>query len=314
MTDPAKFAIKGGANPHTRTADNRLKSVNRKRAMAQWQSYVDALLEAGVDVYVMEAEADLTGMVFTANAGFLTNRLDPVPAARKTFYPSRFTAEHRIPEADRYRQFMEKFGFNTAAIPKDWRFEGEADAFPVGRDESLRWLFTYGFRSDPEVGNWLENQVVEDSMLKLELTRPSYYHGDCLICDLGGPLLAWPDGLTQKAQKTLYGELESRIVELGEPEAKAFMGNSFYVETARDRLLYTPVEIADETRRRIEELGITVVPVDISEFFTKGGGGPKCMVFNLGPIDADGPEASSKVRAFRHERHVKTLRRQGYFD
>ncbi|MFB6374049.1 MAG: hypothetical protein ABEN55_13260, partial [Bradymonadaceae bacterium] len=62
-----------------------------------------------------------------------------------------------------------------------------------------------------------------------------------------------------------------------------------------------------------EELGVTVVPVDVSEFFGKGGGGPKCMVFNLGRIEVDEVGLSHEERYFRERRHVERLREQDYF-
>jgi hypothetical protein len=58
---------------------------------------------------------------------------------------------------------------------------------------------------------------------------------------------------------------------------------------------------------------VTVVPVDISEFFGKGGGGPKCMVFNLGRVAIDEPGLSQEARSFRRRRHVEELRQQDYF-
>lgn len=311
MTDPTEFDIRGGANPHTREPDNTLKSVDKSRAKEQWDSYVDALLDGGVDVYVLDSKTDLTGMVFTANAGFLTERLEQKPARFKTFYPSQFTAEHRIPESSQYRDFMDNFGFDVKSLPENWRFEGEADAFPIGRGDNVQWIFTYGFRSDADVGNWLEEDVIGEQMLKMKLSDPSYYHGDCLICDLGGPLLAWKDGLKGDSAERLEETFSQRIIELSDEDAKAFIGNSFYVETDSDRLLFTPAEIRDEIRSKVEELGITVIPVDISEFFGKGGGGPKCMVFNLGLVDPNEAGLAPEARRFRHSRYVKSLRKDG---
>jgi N-dimethylarginine dimethylaminohydrolase len=315
MTAPRHYAIKGGANPHTRHEDDSLKRVDASVARDQWHDYVDALLDGGVDVYVFEPVEDLTGMVFTANAGFLKGRLDDERSTtEKTFYPSHFTAEHRVPEADAYVEFFESFGFEVDDYPADWRFEGEADAFPIGRSGDLEWLFTYGFRSEPNVGDWLEEEIVGETFHRFRLTDPKYYHGDCLICDLGGPLLAWKGGLEDESAERLESVFGDRIVDLDDTDAEQFIGNSFYVETEGERLLYAPAAIRDATRARIEERGVDVVPVDISEFFGKGGGGPKCMVFNLGEIDPDEEALTDEQRQFRHRRHVTSLRERGYFE
>lgn len=313
MTDPRHFAIRGGANPHTRHPNQSLKSVDSQRAREQWHSYVDALLDGGIDVYVAEARAELTGMVFAANAGLIPDRLADRPASEKTFYPSHFRAEHRRPETERFREFMRGFGFEIGTYDEALTFEGEADAFPVRGGGGVEWLFTWGFRSDPEVGDWLEEEVLERPVHRFELADPSYYHGDCLLCELGGPILVWPEGLTDAAASRLRDRFDDRLVEMDDEDGANFAGNSFYVETETDRLLYTSEAVSGALRVRIESFGIDVVPVDVSEFFGKGGGGPKCMVFNLGAVDRDASGLLPAARDFRRRRHVENLRRQDYF-
>lgn len=313
MTDPRHFAIKGGANPHTRRPDNSLKVVEIERAWPQWHNYINQLLQRGVDVYIIDANADLTGMVFAANAGFLTGRLDDRAPADKEFFASHFTAKHRVGESDLFENFMENFGFTVGTYPDEWRFEGEADAFPVGRGDQKRWMFTWGYRSDENVADWLEGDVIGEPLTRLKLTDPKYYHGDCLLCDLGGPFLGWTGGLDEASSQRLRDQFPERLIEMSDKDAASFIGNSFYVETDSSKLLYAPSEISTGLRERIESEGIEVVPIDISEFFGKGGGGPKCMVFNLGPVDPDDPRLSDEQRAFRRARHVETLRREEYF-
>lgn len=314
MTDPRHFAIKGGANPHTRRADNSLKVVRMEAAWPQWHAYIDRLRERGVDVYIIDAAPELTGMVFAANAGFLQGRLEDVAPAEKTFFPSHFTAAHRIGESARFADFMQNFGFTLADYPADWRFEGEADAFPVGRGEELQWVFTWGFRSDPQVADWLQEKVVRDSVARFKLTDPRYYHGDCLLCDLGGPALAWTSGMDAQSVQKLRETFSGCLVEMSDADAAEFVGNSFYVETAQGRILFTSAGISSALRARVELEGIEVVPVDVSEFFGKGGGGPKCMVFNLGEVDADDPRLTPAQRAFRHSRRVEVLRQTRWAD
>lgn len=314
MTDPRHYAIRGGANPHTRNPDNSLKEVDIASAMPQWHSYVDALLDGGVSVYVVEPVEELTGMVFAANAGFLDGRLDDRPSTQKTFYPSHFTAQHRIGETEVFKQFMHRFGFQVGEYPRERRFEGEADAFPVGRGEDTQWVFTSAFRSDPVIADWLEQEVVREPMLRLKLSDPAYYHGDTVICDLGDAAMAYPGGLRESSWRRLRERLDGRLIVLSDEDAANFIANSFYVETESDRLLYTPAEISDEARTKVEEIGIEVVPVDISEFFQKGGGGPKCMVFNLGRIGLQEDGLTEGHRDFRHARHIETLREEGHFD
>lgn len=315
MTDPRHFAVRGGANPHTRRSDRSLKTVDSDRAREQWHAYVDVLLDGGVDVYVADAEPDLTGMVFAANAGLIPERLDDRPAHEKSFFPSHFAVEHRRAERERYRTFMQGLGFEVESYDSALTFEGEADAFPVRDGEgNVEWVVTYGFRSDPQVAGWLDDDLVAPRPVhRFELADARYYHGDCLLCELGGSLLAWPAGLTDESADRLRAVFGDRLVEMEDDDGANFVGNSFYIETESDRLLYTTDEISASLRSRIEGLGIEVVPVDVSEFFGKGGGGPKCLVFNLGKVDRDDPDLLPAVRDFRRRRHVENLRGRDYF-
>src|SRR5438045_3069124 len=69
MTDPRGFAITGGCHPRTRNPDGSLKQADVKKAAKQWRRYADQLEAAGVDVYVVPAVPNLTGMVFAGHAG-----------------------------------------------------------------------------------------------------------------------------------------------------------------------------------------------------------------------------------------------------
>ena len=313
MTDPRYFAIRGGANPHTRNPDDSLKVVDIDRAWPQWHAYVDAPLDGGIDVYVAAAGEDPPRMVFSANAGFLEGRTEQKPSSEKTFYPSHFTAEHRRPEGAAFSRFMERFGFPVDDYPEEWRFEGEADAFPVGRGGEQQWVFTWGFRSDRPVADWLEEEVIGQSIGRYRLADPRFYHGDTCLFELGDRLAAWPEVLEEESAAQLREDFGDRLLELPDEDGENFIGNSFYVETEADRLLYTPAEISEPTRARVESGGIDVIPIDISEFFGKGGGGPKCMVFNLGCVDPEESGLTDEERALRRGRHVDQIRAEEYF-
>lgn len=307
MSDPRHFDIRGAANPHTRDDRGRKKTVDRNRALDQWHGYVDRLLDAGVDVYVVPPEPDLTGMVFAANAGYLIDRPKrAVPLHRKRFLPSHFTADHRRGESTQFEQFMGQMGCSIESYPEDLRFEGEADAFPVA-DE---WIFTYGFRSDPEMRDWLARKT-GITLDAFELSDPAYYHGDCLLCDLGDAALGWCGGLTDRDAERLRALFGNQLLELSDEEAATFVGNSFYVEPERQRLLFTVHDIPDPLTKRIEDRGIDIIRVDVSEMFGKGGGGPKCMVFNLGRVARRHDDAPQAVNEFRHAHRVEQMRKSG---
>ncbi len=310
MTHPRHFTIQAGANPHTRTSDDSLKEVDRDVAMDQWNSYVDALIGAGVDIYVADATPDLSGMVFAANAGFLLGRLDRRPSPQKTFFPSHFKVEHRIPESARFIEFMSAFGIQISDYPDQWHWEGEADVFPIGRGDDARWIFTHGFRSDEEIGDWLESGVLQTDVLSLKLVDPRYYHGDTALCDLGGDCMAYLDAFDEESQKKLTETFGDRLFEIEEKDAEKFLGNSFYVEVGEERFLFCPAGVRKKTQKALSKRGLEVIPVEVGEFFGKGGGGPKCLVFNLGICDRAEAGLTEEQCAFRHARHVENVRQR----
>ncbi len=297
MTDPQYFAIRGGANPHTRNPNNSLKSVNTADAQSQWDRYVDQLEDHGINVYVIDSGPKLTGMVFAANAGFFNDR----KSNSRVFYPSNFTATHRRPESQVFSSFMSRFGFECGSLDEALLFEGEADAFPIDAAHE-QYVFTHGFRSDLEVQDWVRG--FQANVETFGLQDPRFYHGDCLICSLGDGVLGWEPGLQKGGKEKL--ENITDVIWMNDSDAAAFIGNSFYVNTGSERFLFSPDAIRVSLKDEIQERGITVVPVNISEFFSKGGGGPKCMVFNLDTL----PETSDEqVTRFRQSRRSKTWRK-----
>ncbi len=310
MTHPRHFAIKGGANPHTRKKDDSLKEVDRTKAVEQWNLYVDALIEAGLDIYIADATDELTGMVFAANAGFLRGRPEKKPSPQKTFFPSHFMVEHRMPESELFADFIDNFGIPVGDYPQQWRWEGEADAFPLGDLDDPTWVFTYGYRSDPDIGEWLASGIIEDDVLTLKLVDPKFYHGDTALCNLGGPVMAYLDAFDEESQDKIREAFGDDLFEIEKKDADQFLGNSFYVEVGDDRFLFCPAGVRKKTQKKIAKFGIEVVEVDVSEFFGKGGGGPKCLVFNLGVCDRAEAGLTEEQSAFRHARHVESVRRR----
>lgn len=137
MGDPSFFSIKGGANPHTRTFWGRRKRVSRKRAIIQWHQLARILTGLGVEIFVLPAVKEQPGLVYPANAGFLTCIQEKIPIKEKIFYLSNLIPT-RAGEKPYYKDFIEQLGFKTQDL--SYRFEGEADFFPLGD----RYIFTHG--------------------------------------------------------------------------------------------------------------------------------------------------------------------------
>ena len=319
MGDPTHFSVKGGANPHTRTRWGTRRRVDRERAIAQWRRLRDTLSDLGVRVLVVPPQPAHPGLVYPANAGFLTDLDAEKPIAEKTFYLANLLPS-RAGEKPHYRRVLAGAGFRTAEIDPRYRFEGEADFFPVGdayllthgRIERQRfvaalgwppWRRVYGFRTDARVREVLEPIVAPRRVIALELVLEAHYHGDTALCAFGPRrehLLAWRAALAPGHWERVRETFGDALVELGPEDATRYAANSYTLSLRGDSFLVMPDGLSDRLLAQVRERGATPVCVDVSEFLKKGGGSVKCMIGDLGPVrgeDLVEPRAKPAVSA-----------------
>lgn len=322
MGDPTYFSIRAGANPHTRTAWGRRKSVDRNKAIAQWHAFARLLGSFGVRVLVVPPDPALTGLVYPANAGFLFPLDAPAPVQDKTFYLANLLPA-RAGEQPVYKRFLEQCGFRTARLRS--RFEGEADFFPVGRRyvftygrvETQRFRFrfgvppyerVYGFRSEVGALAELQRIAADTEVVPLELCNEAYYHGDTALCAFGPErrfLLAYLDALMPAAAARLRALLGEDVVPLSTEDAALYAANSFALTRAGEHFLFMPAGVSDTLQAQVRARGVKPVVIDVSEFLRKGGGAVKCMIGDLGPGEETG--LTPEQHAFRRARDYRTL-------
>jgi N-dimethylarginine dimethylaminohydrolase len=303
MGDPAHFSVQGGANPHTRNWLGQRRRVNVRRAIDQWHGLRHVLRDAGVRVIVVPPHPAQPGLVYPANAGFLTDVDGEKSLSQKTFYLSNLLPT-RAGEKSHYRQALRYSGFRVRTIDERYRFEGEADFFPVaeyyvlthGGIERQRfvptlglppWRRVYGFRTDARVEPILAGLVKPRPVLRIELALEAHYHGDTALCAFGPErqhLLVYRRALTEEAWDVLERELRHALVELSEEDARRYAANSFTLTQGSDSLLIMPGGVSQRLQDQVRERGVTPVTVDVSEFLKKGGGSVKCMIGDLGPV------------------------------
>jgi N-dimethylarginine dimethylaminohydrolase len=306
MGDPTHFSVKGGANPHTRTRLGLRRRVDRGRAIRQWRALHDALVELGVRIVVVPPHPAQPGLVYPANAGFLTDLDAEKPISEKVFYLSNLIPT-RAGERHHYRQVLQYAGFRVEKVDERWRFEGEADFFPAGdfhvftfgRIERQRfvpalalppWRRVYGFRTDEAVEAVLRKIVAPRPLLRVELVLEAHYHGDTAICAFGPGrrhLLVYRRALAPEGFALLHETFRERVVELDDDDAARYAANSFALNQAGESFLLLPAGVSDELLGQVRERGATPLTVDVSEFLKKGGGSVKCMIGDLGPVRDD---------------------------
>ena len=293
MGDPAHFSVVGGANPHTRDRFGRRKHVDRQLAIAQWERMRDTLRDLDLKVVVVPPHAEHPGLVYPANAGFRHGDV---------FVLSNLTPT-RAGEQPIYRQCIEQLALRCATIER--RFEGEADLFPAG-DHYLfthgeirkqrfvprwgwpPWKRIYGFRSDPGALDEIEKLApLPHPALRVQLVDERYYHGDTCLCSFGpgrSHLLAYLDVLEPASASRLREIYGDHLIALGEEDAAIYAANAFAFERADGAYLVMPDGISAHLEGAIRERATTVVKVDVSEFYKKGGGSVKCMIGDLGEL------------------------------
>jgi len=303
MGDPAHFSVKGGANPHTRTRWGTKRNVDRALAQRQWLRLRDLLTELGVRVLVVPPDPAQPGLVYPANAGFLTELDGAQPHAQKRFYLANLLAT-RAGEKVHYRRVLLAAGFDVREIPERFRMEGEADFFPVagqyvltfGGIEKQRfvpalalppWKRVYGFRTDVAVEPLLRELVAPAAVHRIELVLEAHYHGDTALCAFGPRrehLLVYRAALAPGCWEKLAEVFGAQqLVEIPGPDAERYAANSFSYTRGSESFLIMPGGISDTLQARVRERGITPITVDVSEFLKKGGGSVKCMIGDLGP-------------------------------
>jgi len=309
MGDPTHFSVKGGANPHTRTRLGTRRQVDRDLAILQWQRLKATLEDLGVRVLVVPPDPAQPGLVYPANAGFLTEVDTEKPIAEKTFYLSN-PLPTRAGEKPHYRCLLEDAGYRLAEFDERHRFEGEADFFPVGdtylftcgRLEKQRfvptfgippWKRIYGFRSDARLEPELAAIVAPMPVHRFELALEAHYHGDTALCAFGPRrehLLAYRAALAPGGYERLEQLFGDALIEIPEHDAARYAANSFTFTppgqsgASRESFLVMPAGVSDALLARIRERGVTPIPVDVSEFLKKGGGSVKCMIGDLGVV------------------------------
>jgi N-dimethylarginine dimethylaminohydrolase len=279
--------------------------VDRARAIEQWQRLRDTLRDLGARVVVVPPDPAQPGLVYPANAGFLSDVDAERPRGDKTFYLSNLLPS-RAGEKDHYRRVLEAEGFRLAEFDERHRFEGEADFFPVGdayvftcgRLERQRfvpalrfppWRRVYGFRSDARLEPQLAAIVDPKPVHRFELVLEAHYHGDTALCAFGPRrehLLAYVEALAPGDRARLvqcFGD--DTVIPLEDADARRYAANSYTLSTGGESFLVMPGGVSERLLDQIRERGVTPVVVDVSEFLKKGGGSVKCMIGDLGPVE-----------------------------
>ena len=230
-------------------------------AWKQWRVLCGTLQQLGIRIEQVMPQPGLPDMVFTANAGLVHGQ---------QFVSSRFRYEVRQGETPHYEQWFEEMGYQIVVPPSDCCFEGEGDALWVGET-----LFVGGcIRTDPAASPWLAKRL-NRQVMTLELVNPRFYHLDTCFCPLDSKRVLYYPPAFSDTSRTLINAMIPHPIPVEENDATQFGANAIVVD---NHVIVHEGAVA--LAKTLKALGLTVHPLDFSEFI-KAGGSAKCLVLKL---------------------------------
>ncbi len=255
-------------------------TIDHELARRQWDALVAALIRAGAEVELLDAQPGLPDLVFTANLGIVLGHLENNPVVI-----SNFESEPRRGETEVGVRFFESMGYEVAVSPH--KFEGEAELKHLHDNV---YAGGYGQRSEREAYEWME-RTYDMTVVKLRETDPYLYHLDCSVFPITDE-----DTLvcTELFEREEVAELErhTNIIDVGADECFAGICNSVRLSNTilsgshLQNMQAGTEEYAEEIKknRRLEDiaaqLAMEVGYFNLAEYH-KGGALLSCMVMHL---------------------------------
>lgn len=259
MCEPKFFEVCYVINPWM---EGNLGKVDRKLARRQWENLYHIVTKLA-SVSLIEPVEGLPDMVFTANAGLVHGRNAIVATFRHA---------ERQPEAALFEQFFAARGYRVLHADTDTLFEGAGDAL---FDSTGRLWMASGFRSDPHATRQVA-QLLDVEAYGLELIDPRWYHLDTAFCPLpDGQAILHAGAFSEKSIEALERAFGAGIIRVSGADARNFACNA--ISIGRSVVMH---RASAELKAALEQRGIEVIEVDVSEFL-KAGGACKCLTLEI---------------------------------
>lgn len=238
------------------------RNVSLSTAKNQWDFLYKLLTnQLGAKIELVEPVKGLPDMVFTANAGLVSNN---------TFVRSNFRHKERQPEAAFFETWFRDHNYTVVTLPRVHFFEGEGDAFVMGN--SL--ICGYHFHADTQAHQIVAESLQKD-LISIKIIDERFYRFDTCFCPLNdNTALLYQQAIAEEGAQKLKAAIKNSI-RLKLVDALKLICNSIVVghNLIAPRGCHEPAKI-------LRLLGYQIYEVDLSEF-AKAGGNAKCMVLTL---------------------------------
>lgn len=253
MIRPNGFKIAYEINSHMSLSN----PVDEQLAMKQWLKLKETYEGLGFNVIVFEGDVQLPDMVFCAN---------PIFSFPKGVILSNMHHPQRQKEPKHFIQWLKDLEQHHV----DGDFEGMGDLLWCYQNQSL--YGGYGYRTKEEVYDQIE-LIIEQPIHRLKLTNQDFYHLDTCLSIINQSTALYVESAFDQESIKIIKEHFDNAVKVDEVEAKHFLACNAHCPDGKNIIIEKQ---AVKTIERLKSIGLTVYPVDTSEFL-KSGGSVFCM-------------------------------------
>lgn len=259
-TEDCRYRIAWQINPHMRPG-----AADAVRAEAQHRTLVAELRRAGAEVIELPFVHGAFDSVFIKDNALLRE----VSGTRLALL-SRFAEDVRQREQADRAHALREHGFEILQMPDVLLEGGDVARYPDGSA-----FLGHGFRSEKRAEHLL-SAFIDGKVVALELTDPWLYHLDTALAVLNdGTVLCCREAFSESSVRRLFAHAGNDVLFVPREEALGFALNLVQVG---DTVLTGSA--APITRRLLEERGLRVQPLKLTEF-QLAGGSAACLVSRL---------------------------------
>lgn len=232
-------------------------TIDKAQTINQWNNLVTLYKSLGIDVVVIEQQADVPDMVFATDQGIVYG---------KDVLISRFWHKERQGESKYYEQWFRDHGYYVHHLPDDVYFEGNGNSY-FWNDFIFLGL---GYRADNKTSKAIQH-IFNREVISLQIIDPAFYHLDMAFLPLNNEtIFYYPEAFSEKSREVLKKKTPN-LIALTKDETNGFAANSVITDHHVVHQRGNPTFVD-----KLNTLGYTSVEVDLSEF-KKSGGGAHCL-------------------------------------